>query len=454
MSELILYNSLQKEKETFVPIDPSHVRLYACGPTVYNYAHIGNARMAVVFDVLVRVLKQLYPKVTYVSNITDIEDKIIDAAKAAGVPIEQITTKYADIYNQDMAHLNVNAPDIQPLATSHVDEMIALIETLIEAGAAYEKDGHVLFHVPAYEAYGRLSGRSRDEQVAGARVEIAPYKKDPADFVLWKPSSDEQPGWDSPWGYGRPGWHIECSAMAEKHLGLPFDIHGGGADLKFPHHENEIAQSCAAHHIVPEGFAKTWIHNGFVTVEGEKMSKSLGNVTLVHDLVESYPGEALRLTLLSAQYRQPLDWTEDAIHQSKKLLDKLYAILHEVGDEVIPVDIIPNQIMQALFDDLNTPRVFAELNALLKSDLSKAELAGQLKAIGAVLGILQENPAIWLGFEKEGDVDVTFIEDLLEQRKTARAEKNFARSDEIRDQLKDMGIVIEDTPDGAKWRWA
>ena len=254
--KITLHNSLTRKKEVFHPIDDNHVRIYACGPTVYSYAHIGNARMAVVFDLWVRVLKHLYPKVTYASNITDIEDKIIDAAKKAGKPIEDITKKYTQIYNDDMALLNVIAPDIQPLATGHIDEMIGLIETLIERGMAYEKDGHVLFNVPAYENYGRLSGRSRDEQIAGARVEIAPYKKDPADFVLWKPSDAEQPGWDSPWGRGRPGWHIECSAMAEKHLGLPFDIHGGGADLKFPHHENEIAQSCGAHGSEPEEFAK------------------------------------------------------------------------------------------------------------------------------------------------------------------------------------------------------
>ncbi len=456
MSDLTLYNSLKREKEIFTPIDPSHVRLYACGPTVYNYAHIGNARMAVVFDVLTRVLRQIYPKVTYVSNITDVDDKIMKAAEDTGTPIDEITKKYADIYNADMAALGCSAPDIQPRATTHIGEMIALIEKLIEQDHAYASDGHVLFHVPSFPAYGGLSGRSRDEQIAGARVEVASYKKDPADFVLWKPSAENEPGWDSPWGRGRPGWHIECSAMAEKHLGLPFDIHGGGADLKFPHHENEIAQSCCAHGHEDDlsAFAKMWVHNGFVTVEGEKMSKSLGNVTLVHDLIGTYPGEALRLTLLSAQYRQPLDWTEDAIHQSKRLLDKLYAILHEVGSDV-PEQSVPENVLSALRDDLNTPRALAEINTLLKNEADRSVLAGQLLAIGAVLGILQEDPAVWLGYSKEGgDEDAAKIEGLLEERSAARAAKDFARSDEIRDQLKEMGVVIEDTPEGAKWRWA
>ena len=331
---LKLYNSLTRQKEEFTPLDPSNVRMYACGPTVYNYAHIGNARMAVVFDLWARLLRHLYPKVTYASNITDVEDKIMIAAEEQGVPIHEITEKYTKIYNDDMGTLGVDLPDIQPKATDHIAEMIDQISQLIDRGHAYEAEGHVLFHVPSDPSYGTLSGRSRDEQVAGARVEVAPYKKDPADFVLWKPSTEDQPGWDSPWGLGRPGWHIECSAMAEKHLGLPFDIHGGGADLKFPHHENEIAQSCCANDKAkePDSFAKYWVHNGFVTVEGEKMSKSLGNFLLVHDLIEKYPGEVLRLSLLSAHYRQPLDWSEQVLHQNQKLLDKLYQKLGELKD--------------------------------------------------------------------------------------------------------------------------
>ena len=314
MIDLKLYNSLTREKQTFTPIDPDHVRIYACGPTVYNYAHIGNARMAVVFDVLARVLRTQYPKVTYASNITDVDDKIMAAAIETGESIDTITKKFERIYNEDMAALGVSAPDIQPRATDHIGEMIALMQQLIENGHAYAAEGHVLFDVPSYPAYGALSGRSRDEQIAGARVEIAPYKRDAADFILWKPSNQDQPGWPSPWGRGRPGWHIECSAMSEKHLGLPFDIHGGGADLKFPHHENEIAQSACAHghKNAPDSFAKYWVHNGFVTVDGEKMSKSLGNVTLVHNEIEGQGakhGTIIRMALLSAHYRKPVSYT-------------------------------------------------------------------------------------------------------------------------------------------------
>ncbi len=446
MPELKLYNSLTRKKEVFEPLDPSHVRMYACGPTVYNYAHIGNARMAVVFDLWARVLRHLYPKVTYASNITDVEDKIMIAAREAGVPISEITEKYTRIYNDDMAALGVLPPDVQPKATEHIQEMIDLCTALIDKGHAYEAEGHVLFNVPSDPSYGALSGRSRDEQIAGARVEVAPYKKDPADFVLWKPSSEDEPGWDSPFGFGRPGWHIECSAMAEKHLGLPFDIHGGGADLKFPHHENEIAQSCCAHDTedAPDSFAKYWLHNGFLTVEGEKMSKSLGNVLIAHDLIESYPGEALRLTLLSAQYRQPLDWSEATLQQNKKLLDKLYT---KIKDSDVDAGEIPQGILDALCDDLNTPQVMAELNALAKAD----DIAA-LKAAGKLLGILQQDANEWLGYgQSDGAAE---IEALLAERTQAKAEKNFARADEIRDQLKAQGIEIEDTPDGPIWRKA
>jgi len=358
-----LYNSLTGKKEEFSPIDESNIRMYVCGPTVYNYVHIGNARPAVVFDTLVRVLRANYKKVTYVSNITDIDDKIIDAATAQKVPISEITQKYTDIYNQNMEVLGVQAPDIQPKATEYLPEMIELIEQLIEKGFAYEKDGHVLFHVLAYEKYGALSKRNRDEQIAGSRVEIAPYKKDPADFILWKPSTSEQPGWDSPWGFGRPGWHTECSAMTEKNLGLPFDIHGGGRDLIFPHHENEIAQSCCASGDVnnPQSFSKYWIHNGFVTVEGEKMSKSIGNVILVKDLINQYDGEVIRLALLSSHYRQSFDWNAKIIHQAQVLLDKLYKALLDLSDE--NVDTKTNEeFLNFLNDDLNTPGAITFLN--------------------------------------------------------------------------------------------
>lgn len=443
MPDLQLYNSLTRKKEVFEPLDPGHIRLYACGPTVYNYAHIGNARMAVVFDLLTRVLKHIYPKVTYVSNITDVDDKIMEASKETGDPIDEITKKYTQIYNDDMGSMGVHLPDIQPKATEHISDMIAIIEQLIERDHAYEADSHVLFHVPSFENYGGLSGRSRDEQIAGARVEVASYKKDPADFVLWKPSSDEEPGWDSPWGRGRPGWHIECSAMSAKHLGLPFDIHGGGADLKFPHHENEIAQSCCASGSQDDlaGFAKYWVHNGFVTVEGEKMSKSLGNVTLAHDLLDKYDGEVLRLTLLSAQYRQPLDWTEEKLEQSKKMLDRLYrALEHDDEGEIHP------KVMAALSDDLNTPQAISELYALL----DETPEGVSLKATGALLGILQKDPQEWLGYgasEDAGEIDA-----LIAERAQAKADKDWARADEIRDQLTAQGIEIEDTAEGTKWR--
>jgi len=456
MPDLKLYNSLTRQKEAFVPIDPDHVRMYVCGPTVYNYAHIGNARPAVVFDLWVRLLRQLYPKVTYVSNITDVDDKIMDAARESGEEINAITEKYTRIYNEDMGSMGVCLPDRQPRATEHIADMIAQIGQLIEQGHAYEAEGHVLFNVPSDPCYGALSGRSRDEQVAGARVEVAPFKKDPADFVLWKPSKDDQPGWDSPWGRGRPGWHIECSAMAEKHLGLPFDIHGGGADLKFPHHENEIAQSCCAHgqENAPESFSKYWIHNGFVTVEGEKMSKSLGNVLLVHDLIDKYPGEALRLTLLSAHYRQPLDLSEDKILQSKKTLDRLYQKLRELEGERASEQDVPESIMEALCDDLNTPQAITELLAILKTEDDPAALKGQLLAAGQLLGLLEQDPDEWLGYGQGADIDEAQVNALLEERTQAKADKNFARADEIRDQLKDMGIVIEDTPEGPKWKKA
>ncbi len=453
-----LYNSLNRQKEEFVPLDPSNVRMYACGPTVYNYAHIGNARMAVVFDLWSRVLRHAYPKVTYVSNITDVEDKIMIAAKEQGVPISEITEKYTKIYNDDMATLGVNLPDIQPKATEHIGEMIDQIAALIERGHAYEAEGHVLFHVPSDPSYGALSGRSRDEQVAGARVEVAPYKRDPADFVLWKPSTEDQPGWDSPFGpnngWGRPGWHIECSAMAEKHLGLPFDIHGGGADLKFPHHENEIAQSCCAndHADKPDSFAKYWLHNGFLTVEGEKMSKSLGNFLLAHDLVKEHPGEVLRLAFLSAHYRQPLDWSEQVLHQSQKLLDKLYGKLEELEGVEATAGDVPSSILNALYDDLNTPQVLAELNKLIK-EKEGTELKSALLAIGNIMGILQESPSDWFASNEDGltDEEVSKVEQLIAERMAAKENKNFARADEIRDELLAMNVEIKDTREGTSW---
>jgi len=460
MLEFRLFNTLDGKKVPFTPLDPRHVRLYACGPTVYNYAHIGNARMAVVFDLLTRVLKRLHPKVTYVSNITDVDDKIIAASAETGEAIDVITRKYEHIYNEDMGALGVSKPDVQPRATEHIQDMINLIDALVKNDHAYAAEGHVLFNVPSFPAYGKLSGRSRDEQVAGSRVEVAPFKKDPADFVLWKPSTADQPGWDSPWGRGRPGWHIECSAMAEKHLGLPFDIHGGGADLKFPHHENEIAQSCCAHGHMNDlrAFANIWVHNGFVTVEGEKMSKSIGNIRLVHNLVEHYDGEVLRLALLSAHYRQPLDWSEDALNQAKSMLDRIYGVLHNLSDvkEAEGDFAQKNVVLEGLCDDLNTPQALAALNVIAKEAAEKRtpEAKAELLAAGALLGVLQKDPAVWLGYGQSGGLDETKIEALLSERATAKKDKNFARADEIREQLSAMGIAIEDTPQGAKWKRA
>lgn len=451
-----LYNSLTRTKEDFVPKDKNHIRVYACGPTVYNIAHIGNARMAVVFDLLTRVLRTLYPKVTYASNITDVDDKIMQAAKGTGEAIEVITRKYETIYNEDMAALGVIQPDIQPRATEHIPEMIGLMEQLIARGHAYEAEGHVLFNVPSFPEYGGLSGRSRDDQIAGARVEIAPYKRDPADFVLWKPSTPDQVGWNSPWGRGRPGWHIECSAMAEKHLGLPIDIHGGGADLKFPHHENEIAQSCCAHGSNDLAtFSKYWMHNGFVTVEGEKMSKSLGNFTTAQDLLnKGIAGETIRHALLSAHYRQPLDWTQQGLDAAKKTLDKFYRILDDLKNVADIDGKIPDAMMDALCDELNTPKAYAELFALAKTAAETRTPTDKaaFKNSANLMGFLTSTPAAWLAQKTTAnDSDVAWIENLIAERTEAKKSKNFARADEIRKELSAKGINIKDTPQGTEW---
>jgi len=455
---LKIHNTLSGTKETFEPVDNNHVRIYACGPTVYNFAHIGNARMAVVNDLLVNVLRTQFEKVTYVSNITDIDDKIIDAAHELNEPIKNLTTKYTKIYNDDMGYLNVKLPDIQPHATDHISEMIDLIKKLIENNYAYEKDGHVLFHVPSFSKYGVLSKRNRDEQIAGSRVEVAPFKKDPADFILWKPSPDPLPGWESPWGFGRPGWHLECSAMSEKTLGLPFDIHSGGMDLVFPHHENEIAQTCSLDdNHEPASFAKFWFHNGFVNVEGEKMSKSIGNIKLVHDLKKQYKGEVLRLTLLSAHYRQPLNWTKEIIDQNSKMLDRFYRSLKELQDVEISSDLVSEDIMESLLDDLNTPKVLAKLNTL-SNTLSSADtdekrnIKNNLIATGKILGVMQEDPNIWLGYNQTANPEKEEIEGLINQRNEARRSKDFKLADQIRDKLKSKGIEIEDTKNGTIWR--
>ena len=449
-----LFNTLSGNKERLEAIDPKHLKIYACGPTVYNYAHIGNARMAVVFDTLVRTLRVIYPKVTYVSNITDIDDKIIEAAKEQNVEITSITEKYTKIYNDDMLKLNVLAPDIQPKATEYIPEMIELIVELIEKDFAYEKEGHVLFHVPTYQNYGKLSKRNRDEQIAGSRVEVAPFKKDPADFVLWKPSTNEQPGWESPWGIGRPGWHTECSAMSKKTLGLPFDIHGGGRDLIFPHHENEIAQSCCTSASIdePDSYAKYWMHNGFVTINGEKMAKSLGNIILVKDLAENYHGEVIRLALLSSHYRQGLDWNEKVIHQANKLINKLYEIKDDLDNLTIS-DKNENNLdaISILMDDLNTPGLITELNNIVKeynsSNSKKQNIKSRLSLISSVLGILEDET-----FNEISEEFKNKINEMVLKRSKAKNNKDFETADAIRDKLLELGVEINDSSDGTEWK--
>ena len=438
--------------------------MYTCGPTVYNYAHIGNARPAVVSDLLVRVLRQLYPKVTYVSNITDIDDKIINASIESGEAIETITKKYEKIYNEDMNSLGVLKPDIQPHATDFINEMIDLVQKMIANDTAYESEGHVLFNVTKYSAYGKLSGRNIEDQLAGSRVEVASYKKNAGDFVLWKPSVDNQPGWDSPWGFGRPGWHLECSTMSEQSLGLPFDIHGGGMDLIFPHHENEIAQSCGAHNEDkdPTIFSKYWLHNAMLNIDGEKMSKSLGNIFYIRDYLKKCDGEILRLALLSGHYRQSINWTSDTIEQSKNTLDKFYRILNKFSDIEVDKNKIkkcPEKVLNALCDDLNTSKALAELNEISKKLSSSTDLNEQIKlktdflASAQVFGILQKSPKKWLGIgHAQDNLDGEHIENLIKERNDARLSKDFNRADEIRNKLAEMGIEIEDTPNGTIWR--
>ncbi|RFF42278.1 cysteine--tRNA ligase [Xanthomonas nasturtii] len=469
---LRLHNNLTRRVEPFAPLDPSSPTLYVCGPTVYNYAHIGNARGPVVFDVLAALLRRRYGALRYARNITDVDDKINAAAQAQGVPISTITDRFAAIYRQDMAALGVAPPDIEPEATAHIPQIVAMIEQLIASGHAYAAEGHVLFAVASFEGYGKLSRRDPDEMLAGARVDVAPYKRDPGDFVLWKPSSDDLPGWDSPWGRGRPGWHIECSAMAAAHLGPTIDIHAGGVDLQFPHHENEIAQSECAHGGAT--FARVWLHNGMLNFSGAKMSKSLGNIETVHDLIARHPPEALRLALLSAHYRQPLDWSEALIEDQVKRLDGLYGTLR--GLQAIEAEpAIPQPIEDALDDDLNTPLALAVLAKLAKdanrallelaraggqTDASSTErlaalqrAKAELLGAGLALGLLQQDPAAWFsrGTDAGDDARITA---LVEERSAAKKAKDFARADAIRTQLADEGIVLEDTPQGVRWKRA
>lgn len=453
---LQLFNSLTRRVEPFAPLDPSRVTMYVCGPTVYNYVHIGNARPYVVFGVLANLLRRRFGAVRYARNITDVDDKINNAAREQGVPIGVITGRFAAAYREDMAALGIAPPDIEPEVTAHIPQIIEMIQQLIANGHAYEAEGHVLFAVGSFEGYGKLSRRDTDEMLAGARVEVAPYKRDPGDFVLWKPSTDDLPGWDSPWGRGRPGWHIECSAMAAAHLGETIDIHAGGVDLQFPHHENEIAQSECAHG--GRIFARYWLHNGMLNFGGTKMSKSLGNIEKIHDLVRAHPPEALRYALLSAQYRQPLEWSDGLIEQSVRTLDRLYGTLRDLADVDAPA-VIPASVEAALDDDLNTPSVLAEI-ARIAGEARKAEssearrqLKSDLLGAGLALGLLQQDPAAWFARGTSGDDDAR-IQGLIDERNAAKKSRDFARADAIRDQLAGEGILLEDTPQGVRWKRA
>jgi len=453
---LTLYNTLTRRKERFEPIDPTRVGLYVCGPTVYDFAHIGNARAVVAFDLLYRLLRHEYgpEHVRYVRNITDVEDKIIAAARENGEPIDALTRRTTAIFHEDMSALNNLPPDVEPRATEYIPQMIAMIERLIASGHAYAAEGHALFRVTSYAKYGALSRRSRADMIAGARVETAPYKEDPGDFVLWKPSNPEQPGWDSPWGRGRPGWHIECSAMSETELGETFDIHGGGLDLIFPHHENEIAQSVCAH--AGHSFARYWLHNGMLTVGGVKMAKSEGNFITVRDALAEAPGEVIRLALLTAHYRDPLDWTNDRLRQARQSLDRFYlalsltrvAVLERFGEE----DEALRPVREALDDDMNTPLALAELHELAgavnraSSDAERSARQGALASAGRLMGLLERDPRDWL--RGSADPDMDRIEERIAARAAARRERRFAEADRIRTELFAEGIVLEDKPDG------
>lgn len=456
-SVLQLYNTASRSKQPFVPQSAERVTMYVCGPTVYNRVHIGNARPAVIFDTLYRLLKQRHGRVDYARNITDIDDKIIQAAAANNESTAALTARYTQAYFDDMAALNNLPPPIVPLATDHLAEMIALVTQLIDSGHAYVAQSHVLFDVESMANYGALSGRSLDEMLAGARVEVASYKRHPGDFVLWKPSSAEQPGWQSPWGRGRPGWHLECSAMIEKHLGTTIDIHGGGQDLIFPHHENEIAQSCCAHGGQP--LANFWLHNGFINIDGEKMSKSLGNFKTVEELLTLYRGEVLRYALLAAHYRSEANFSGDLLEQAQSSLDSLYTALRSAADvPAEPYAVAASAGYAALCDDLNTPAALGELHRLARllnscADDAKPAAKGELLAVAELLGLLDCDPEQWFTAARdEGAISAEQIEALIAERGAAKQAREFARADQIRQQLLDAGVVLEDSRTGTSWR--
>ena len=460
MKTLHLHNTLGGRDEAFTPADPNRVTLYVCGPTVYNFVHIGNGRPVVVFDVLFRVLQELYgaDHVIYARNITDVDDKINQAAAANHEDIGTLTARYTQAFHEDVAQLGALPPTLEPRATAHIEPMIAMIEQLLARGHAYVAEEHVLYDVRSYPEYGRLSGRSLDDMRAGARVEVAEYKRDPGDFVLWKPSRAGEPAWDSPWGAGRPGWHLECSAMIETHLGNTIDIHGGGHDLVFPHHENEIAQGCGAH---GTEYARFWVHNGHVTVDGEKMSKSLGNFRLLRDLLEVYPGEVLRLALLTRHYRAPLNFSERGLDQARNSLNSLYRVLRDHAEVAhTPADASNTPVFDALLDDLNTPAAIAELHRLA-DQLAHSETAedaarnkAELLAAAGLLGLLQQEPVEWFQAGATDAPSAEWIEARIAERQAARQNRDFALADRLRDELTAAGILLEDTPEGTRWQRA
>src|SRR6516162_3375091 len=452
--QLRLYDTLTRSKRLFEPLDPERVRVYVCGPTVYDFAHIGNARPAIVFDVLFRLLRHIYgpEHVTYARNVTDVDDKINARAAELGIPIRDLTAETYRYFQGDVAALGCLPPTIEPRATEHIEEMKALIERLMNSGHAYVAENHVLFHVPSMPDYGQLSRRPLDDMIAGARVEVAPYKKDPQDFVLWKPSKPGEPAWASPAGIktpGRPGWHIECSAMSWKHLGETFDIHGGGIDLVFPHHENEIAQSrCAFHTPI---MANYWVHNGFLQVEGEKMAKSLGNFVTIRDLLKDWPGEVIRLAMLLTHYRQPLHWTTNALRESQRTLDHWYELTAGAAPGILSAD-----VTGALADDLNTPKFIASLHEL-RTEAAKGDTGacGSLKASAQLIGLLQQAAAQWANFRPASiAIDENKVTSLIAARNAARQAKNFRESDRLRDELAKMGVVVKDTKEGTTWEIA
>jgi cysteinyl-tRNA synthetase len=454
---LTLYNTMSGAKERFEPLSPDVVTMYVCGPTVYNLAHIGNARPVVVFDTFFRLLQTHFDKVVYARNITDVDDKIINAAREQNCSIESITDEYTARYREDMAQLNALPPTLEPRATHNIEAMISLTRILIEKGHAYEAQGHVLFAVESMEDYGKLSKRTLEDMLAGARVEVADYKRHPGDFVLWKPAKEEDPGWDSPWGRGRPGWHLECSAMIREHLGDTIDIHGGGRDLIFPHHENEIAQSRCAH---GGDYVRYWMHNAYLDIDGEKMSKSLGNFRTVRDLLGSYRGEVLRFALLSAHYRSPLNFSVELLEQAATTLDSLYSTLRDVQDiEVdLEVSLTEEPFYKALNDDLNTPIAIAEIHALAKQlhkarEEDKPVLRARILAAGNLLGILEQDPGEWLQGATSADaISSENIEALIAERQAAKLSKNYSRADEIREELLVQGVVLEDSREGTQWK--